>query len=205
MRTTWPAILIAALVVLLTTGCASVSVNQDHPELEKDPNQPAAAVYFIRTSPVKNKGVADSPVRITYQGKDLVTLDEGTNTLLYLKPSTGMMRLHSRTLFIGQQSIKEVWRERNFRFITGKTYFIHVRQDNEEFRGVFYTPELVNLEEAKRLARDTRTKGLASSHPIAKLTSVEEPPPGSADAEPPALPEQLYHPEKYMQKKNPFK
>jgi hypothetical protein len=200
----------AVCVVFSLAACAKVNIK--HPQVmagELKPEQKAqlAAVYFIRPTAYKTKGVANDAVRISFQGQTLLEQDEGNYTLLYIKPSKGTLKVHSKTMFADRRLPVEVWRAREYKFIAGKTYFVYVRQINEEFRGVFYEPTPVRLDEAKELIvpgkgrfGSTRASGLARSAPIDKLTEVDEPPASAVKGLAPALPENIYKQEKYLRK-----
>jgi len=186
--------------LLLASGCATV--NTRHPALAEEAGPKVASVYFIRPQPLFSDDFADAPVTIEFQGKKLLKLSERTYTLVYLKPSRGELKIYNNTYFTNRPSSQRVWKEREYRFVAGRTYFIHVKQLNEEFRGIFYEPELVGLEEAKKLARHLYRIGpAANAHPIAKLTAVAAPPQSATRKEEPTLPENLYKPGSYMLKK----
>lgn len=193
-----PVILAALLMVLFLPGCASV--NEKHAFIENTAEAPAANVYFIRPRPYKNKGFANKPIRIVYQKQDLLELDEGSYTLLRIKPSDGELRVYSWTRFTNMDKPQEVWRQRVFKFFPDTTYFIYLKQVNEEFRGIFYVPELVGLEEAKQLIEEARASGAARKAPIDELKEVKAPPSSAEKSLPPALPENIYQSEKYLHK-----
>ena len=198
-----------ALIVGSWLLVACASVNEKHPQLmmgklTKEQKSQTARVYFIRPKLYKSKGVSDKAVRISFQNKILLSQDEGNYSLLYIKPSKGLVKIHSETMFTDQSAPVEVWREREYKFIVGKTYFIHVQQINEEFRGVFYEPQPVSLREAKQLIQaggsfvgNTLATGAARSAPIDKLTEVDVPPASAVKGLSPALPEDIYKQEKY--------
>ncbi len=197
-------------VVLLLTACAMV--NSKHPSvvsdnLTEESKAQLAAVYFIRPKLYKSKGLSDGEVRVEFQGKTLLTQSEGTYTLVYLKPSRGTVKVHSKTLYADQRAAIDVWRSRAYKFIAGKTYFIHVRQIDEEFRGIFYEPQPVDLLEAKRLIvpglgrfGNTSPSGAARSMPIDKLTEVNAPPASAVKNLPPTMPEDLFRQKKPLPK-----
>ncbi len=194
--------------MLLLAACASI--NKDHPQLmsgdiKAQTKAQLATVYFIRPKAYKSKGVSDGPVRIAFQGQTLLTQDEGSYALLYIKPSKGSLKVYSRTMFTNQRAPVDVWRVREYKFIAGKTYFVYVRQIDEEYRGVFYEPQPVNLREAKQLIVPgkgrlgaTRATGAARSALIKDLTEVNVPPASAVKGLPPALPENIYKQEKYL-------
>jgi hypothetical protein len=194
------------LVVLVTAGCATV--NTRHPEvltnaeLKETPDAKYATVYFIRPWLFKSKGAADKPVRVEYQDKLLLKIDEGSYTLLRIKPGKGDVKTFSFTRFINQSEPIEVWRVRRYKFIAGKTYLILLHRIDEEFRGVFYEPEPITLKQAKVLLERERIRssGAARRAPIDKLTDIKPPPTSAAQPLPPALPEQIYKQEKYLRK-----
>jgi hypothetical protein len=191
--------LLAMSTVLWLAACASV--NQQHPEVETLAEAPAANVYFIRPKPLKTKGYADKPVRVDFQGQPLVTLDEGAYTLLRIKPSDGLVKVNSMTTFANQAQPIDVWRERRYKFLPGRTYFIFLKQLNEEFRGIYYEPEPVDWEMAKQLIETARASGAARNAPIEDLTEVVAPPNSTVDKLAPALPENIYKSEQYLRSK----
>ena len=200
------------VLVLSLTSCATARVYKGHPQLVKEKvtaekKAEVATVYFIRPTAYKSKGVSNDTVRIEFQGQTLLKQDEGAYTLLYLKPSKGILKVHSKTLFTDKRDPVDVWRSREYKFIVGKTYFIHIRQINEEFRGVFYEPEPISLREAKELITigkgrfsSTRASGLASNAPIDKILEVNVPPASAIKGLAPSLPENIYKQENYLRK-----
>jgi uncharacterized protein YceK len=189
-------VLFGAAIAL--SGCASV--NKKHAYIEEAPDAPAATVYFIRPKMEKTKGVADKDIRILYKKQELLDMDEGSYALARIKPSSGELRIYSWTYFTNNIKPREVWRSREFKFIPDRTYFIYLKQDNEEFRGIFYVPELVSLQEAKALVKRARASGAARKAPIDELTKVNMPPSSATKPLPPALPENIYKHEKYLHK-----
>lgn len=202
----WCTGLLLLAVLVITTGCATV--NTQHPQiltdaaLEETPDAKYATVYFIRPWLFKSKGVADKPVRVEYQGKLLLKIDEGSYALMRIKPSKGDVKTFSLTRFINDPEPIEVWRVRRYKFIAGKTYLIQLHRIDEEFRGVFYEPEPITLKQAKTLLERERIRpsGAARRAPIDELTDITPPPTSAAQPLPPALPEQIYKQEEYLRK-----
>jgi hypothetical protein len=206
----WIKVCVIAVSIALLMACATV--NNKHPdvvsgEITAESKKQLATVYFIRPRAYKSKGVADNAVRIEFQGQTLLTQDEGAYTLLYIKPSKGALKIHSKTVYADQRIPIDVWRERVYKFIAGRTYFIYVRQIDEEFRGVFYEPQLVDLQEAKQLIvpgsghfSSTRASGAARNAPIDELTEADMPPASAVKELTPAMPENLYKQGKNLRK-----
>lgn len=189
------------LVPILLAGCTSIY--EKHPmlvtqKIKKGDNTSFASVYFIRPKPFKPKGVADKPITVEYQDKPILSIDEGSYTLLRIKPSTGMIKVDSETMFTNKLEPIKVWRARQYRFIEGKTYFIYLKRVNEEFRGIFYEPQPVKFEKAKALVEKTFASGEARSYPIDELANISEPPESAFEKQAPALPENIYKPEPYL-------
>lgn len=189
------------IIIFLFSGCASV--NKEHPmavskEIKAGDPENFSYAYFIRPKPYKPKGIADEPVRVEYQGKTLLSIDEGSYTLLRIKPSKGQLKVFNKTKFINNPHPVEVWRAREYKFIEGKTYFIYLRRIDEEFRGIFYEPEPVKFEKAKILIDKTRASGEARNKPIENLKGISEPPDSAVNTLSPALPENIYKRERYL-------
>jgi hypothetical protein len=188
------------LLASLLSGC-SASLYRDHPEVSFDPDTATAAVYFIRPAPVKTKGIADNPIEVSYKGKKLMKIPEGTYTMVKIKPGSGEVTTHSRTRFINKNRYDaiDVTRSRKYTFVAGRTYFIHLKRIDEEFRGIFYDPQPVDLMTAKQLADQLHVSGPADEAPIAQLEIVPDiPKPGELE---PAYPEDLYPGSPYKLKK----
>ena len=156
-------------VVLVTSGCGSTSVNKKHILVETDSEKPSANVYFIRPFTYRERGIADNPVKIELNRKELITLGKGEYTLVHIKPVDATITTRSFTMFTNKLMPVEMTRRANMNFESGQTYFIHIRQVNEEFRGVYYLPELIGLETAKRITAELRATGGARGAKIKNL------------------------------------
>ena len=193
--------LLFLIIPALISSCASV--NKQHPMLVTDDikkGEPAnfANVYFIRPKPFKPKGVVDKTITIEYQDIPILNIDEGSYTLLRIKPSAGMIKVDSETKFTNKIVPIKVWRARHYKFIEGKTYFIYLKRVNEEFRGIFYEPQPVKFEKAKALTEKTFASGEARSFPIDELVNISEPPDSAFEKQAPALPENIYKTEPFL-------
>ncbi len=93
---------LSLIIICLIPGCSTI--NNKHPMVvskEMKPGDPKdfAYVYFIRPKPYKAKGVADDTIRIEFQENILLTIDEGSYTLLRIKPSKGQLKVFNETKF----------------------------------------------------------------------------------------------------------
>jgi hypothetical protein len=171
MQNTYKKISTAFIIGLffVITGCGSTSVNDDHILVESEDGNPAANVYFIRPFTYRERGISDNPVKIELNRKELITLGKGEYTLVHIKPVDATITTRSFTMHTNKLMPVEISRSANMHFEHGQTYFIHIRQVNEEFRGVYYLPELIGLETAKRMTAELRADGAARSAEIEDL------------------------------------
>lgn len=174
---------------VLLSGCGT-KLYRDNPQLQTQSAEEAANVYFIRPRPVKPKPVADNAVTVDYQGKPLLKINEGTYILAKLQPGKGEITTHSITRFTNRPNPIKVSRSRLYTFLAGRTYFIHLKRVDEEFRGIYYDPEPVDLETAKSLSENLGKRGLARSEPIGDIEEV--PPIPKASPLEPLYPEEVY-------------
>jgi hypothetical protein len=193
--------LLFPVFIIVLVSCSSAKTVKNSFIDNDSEDQYVAKVYFIRTMPVKYKGVADSRITVDINGEPLLKIDEGAYTLLKIKPAKASITTHSRTLFTTKYEPIKVTRTREYNFIAGKTYFINLERVNEEFRGIFYDPSPVTLDVAKKLTERLRAVGNARSEPIDEILKVADiPTPSKLD---PALPENLYPGKPYLIKGNP--
>jgi hypothetical protein len=182
-------------ITLLLSGCGT-TLYSGNPALQAASDADTVNVYFIRPRPVKYKGVADKPIIVDYAGKPLIKITEGTYTLVKLQPGKGEVTTHSKTLFTNQRQPIEVSRSRMYTFLGARTYFIHLKRVNEEFRGITYDPEPVNLATAKVLSEKLRKWGAAKRKPIENIEEV--PPTPKASPLEPVYPENVYPGSPYL-------
>lgn len=187
------------LVLFLLTACGGKFYTNNSALQGITPETPVATVYFIRPALLKPKGFADREITVDYLGEPLLTIEQGYYALFKIKPGKGEVVTHSLTKFTSQLEPIKVSRKRTYNFIAGKTYFIYLKQLNEEFRGVFYDPMPVSLEQAKRLIVDARPTGAARDAHIEDIESVPDVPAPSKIE--PAFPEKLYPQQPYLLKK----
>ncbi|MBI3774628.1 MAG: hypothetical protein HY273_03585 [Gammaproteobacteria bacterium] len=150
-------------------GCAT-TINKEHPMIVTQPDVAAANVYFIRPMTYRERGIADNPVVIELNGMEMLKLGKGEYTLLRVRPEKALLKTRNWTAFTNKDEYVEMTRELRLELAAGKTYFIHIRQVNEEFRGVYYVPMLVDLKTAKELILDSGPTLGGRSAPIDALS-----------------------------------
>lgn len=158
---------IAVLAVWLA-GCAT-EIRTTHPLYEPHADVAAANVYFIRPFTYRERGVADNPVKIEVNKELLLELGKGEYTLVRLKPGPATITTRNLTMFTNKAEPVEMTRSIDTELVAGKTYFLHIEQVNEEFRGVYYLIRAVDLATAKGLVNYLRVVGPARDAPIGKL------------------------------------
>lgn len=189
------------LVIFILAACATAKVNNNSFLAPEAQDQHVAKVYFLRSKPVKFKGVADAKLLVDINGAPLITIDEGAYALVKLKPVKARITTHSKTKFTTKYEPINVTRTREYNFIAGKTYFINLDRVNEEFRGIYYDPAPISLDKARQIAESLRAVGDAKKEPIKYLRNVSEAP--KASSLKPALPEELYPGKPYLIKGTP--
>lgn len=167
--TTFSVFLISAWLFTALTGCAT-SINKTHPMIVTQPDIAAAQVYFIRPLTYRERGIADNPVTIEFNGTELLKIGKGEYTLLRIRPEKVLLKTRNLSPFTNLNEYVEMTRELRLELAPGKTYFIHIQQVNEEFRGIYYLPLLVDLTTAKTLIIDSRPTDAARRAPLDTLT-----------------------------------
>jgi len=193
--------------VLEISGCGGIKVAKNNSFLVADDGTtPAARVYFIRPRLLKPKGYADKEISVSLDGQKFLEIEAGSYTLLYLKPGQVRIATHSMTAFTNRVKPINVSRYRDYVFKANLTYFVYLKQLNEEFRGIFYDPYPATLTEVRNLLDPLTAFGEAQRYPIESVTrdqlaDVDD----EASKLPPAFPEDLYPQEKYLLHPSPFK
>lgn len=163
------AFLLYTCVLAILAGCET-TINKDNPLIVTQPEVAAANVYFIRPMTYRERGMADNPVKIEFNGLEMLKIGKGDYTLLRVRPEKVVLKTRNLTHFTNKNEYVEMTRELPLELVPGKTYFIHIRQVNEEFRGVYYVPMLVDLKAAKELIIDARPTDAARSARIDALS-----------------------------------
>lgn len=154
---------------LVLSSCAATSINKNHDLYVTDPDLAAANLYFIRPFTYRDRGLADNPVHIEINGKELLSLGKGEYTFIRVKPVKVSLITRSLTQFTNGIDPIEITRTSEIELLPGQTYYLHVRQVNEEFRGVYYLVEQVDLQQAKQLAEGLRSTNVPGSLSLDKL------------------------------------
>ncbi len=161
--------LLALLALFLLTACGTTSINTKNELLVRDPDLAAAQVYFIRPFTYRERGYADNPVHIEINGKPLLDMAKGEYTLVRLKPEKIRLTTRSLSDFTNKLEPVEMTRSSEITLQPDQAYFLHVKQVNEEFRGVYYVIENVSLQTAKSLIENLHSVGVPGKLAIDNL------------------------------------
>ncbi len=157
------------LYLICTAACTTTQIVDSHPLFIKSSNESYANVYILRPDTQRTRGIADSPITIELDKIKISELARGEYILIKIKPASTDFIVRSLTYLTGKTMPETVWRARRFTFNANKTYFVVPRFQQQEWRGIYFIPELISLEEASRLAIDLKPAGqLAKKEPIKK-------------------------------------
>jgi len=162
----WAPILFAWVTTL--TGCAQSIILEKHGLYPAANDTAYAQVYLLRPQAQRSRGVADNPVNVEMGREKLTELAQGEYVLVHIKPGETDVVARNLTYITAKPMPIEVWRARHFDFEAGHVYYILMRQDYEEFRGIYFVPEALDELQARQLAGQMSAVGaLAKKHPIA--------------------------------------
>lgn len=157
------------LAYLLLSACGSTSMHKSHPLYVTDKDVAAANIWFIRPFTYRERGLADNPVHITVNQEPLLELGKGEYTFARLRAGKLSITTTNLSQFTNKQDPVTMTRTVEITVEPGKNYYLHIRQVNEEFRGVYYLTEPVDLQTAKQLADDLATSGVPGDFKLHKL------------------------------------
>lgn len=167
MITTIKKVVLVVCCAALGACATTTEIVDTHPLFPESAEQPVARVYFIRPEDQRSRGVADAPLKVELNEVPALSLSSGEYALLRLKPGPIDIVVRNLTYMTAQANPMEVWRARRYNFEPGKIYYVLMKQDHMEFRGIYFVPELVEAAEAARAAEHTHPAGeLAEQNPI---------------------------------------
>lgn len=155
----WRTLLIWAMVSGMLGGvasCAMTRVDGKHPLLQAPGTAGSARVYFLRRPTERNMGFADNPVTVDMNEAKLIELAKGEYTAVSLVPRDYQLVLRNLTEVGPDWRPKELLKRYRFDFQEGRTYFVAISAVDGEFRGVFFDAQLIDLSEARQVARRLR-------------------------------------------------
>ena len=156
-----------ALGLLMTlAGCATSQLKPDHP-LYASADAPSASVYFLRPELQRTHGIADSALNIELEKAIMLKLSPGEYVRADIKPIQTTVTIHSLSYLTTHPVPERVKRERQIDFEAGKTYYLLASFHEEEFRGLYFVPTLIDEAQARVLAKHMTPAGtLAQQYPL---------------------------------------
>jgi len=149
------------------SACTTTRIAQTHPTFAAAGDKDTALIYFIRPNEQRTRGVADTDLEIELNQIKALDLSSGEYAAVRIKPIETDVIIRSLTYLTAQPMPVKVWRARHFTFEAGKTYFIHTRFEEQEWRGSYFYPDGVDANKAKMLANRLKPAGaLAESMQI---------------------------------------
>ena len=167
--------LLILLISLGLVGCTSWSwngtrVNGDNRLISAAGEPLFSTVYFLRPRTERAMGFSDDALTVSLDGSELLTIEKGDYTLVYMRPRVRTtMTLENLTEVGPFWKTKKMDKDYQFGFAAGETYFIVLEPVDGEFRGVYFTARNVDLFTAKQLAQNLRPAGAARKAPISSL------------------------------------
>ena len=148
-------------------ACTTTRIAQSNPTFATAGEKDSALVYFIRPNEQRTRGVADTDLEIELSEVKALDLSSGEYAAVRIKPIETDVIIRSLTYLTAQPMPVKVWRARHYTFEAGKTYYIHTRFEEQEWRGSYFYPDSVALDKAKTLAYRLKPAGqLAEAMPI---------------------------------------
>lgn len=155
----WQTLLMWAIISGMlgsVASCAMTRVEGKHPLLQASGVAGSARVYFLRRPTERNMGFADNPVTVDMNEAKLMDLAKGEYTAVSLVPRDYQLVLRNLTEVGPDWRPKELLKRYRFDFQEGRTYFVAITAVDGEFRGVFFDAQLIDLSEARQVARRLR-------------------------------------------------
>ncbi|HFE39384.1 MAG TPA: hypothetical protein ENK06_13385 [Gammaproteobacteria bacterium] len=158
-------------MVLLFSACTTSVIMRDNPQFAKPASKQFATVYVMRPAQVRTRGIADNDLTVEFGEHQLaVLLSAGEYVAFKVRPGAMDIITRNETYLTGKPDPVSVWRARNFTFEAGKTYFIEAKLIQEEFRGIYFVAQEVDLKTAKSYIKSMKPAGdLAKARPISAL------------------------------------
>lgn len=166
---TLPAGLLLACLLVLLSACGSTSRNKSNSLYITDQDVAAAQVWFIRPFTYRERGLADNPVKISINSEPLLELGKGEYTFVRLRAGKHTITTSNLSQFTNKLDPVEMTRTVEINMQPEQQYFLHVRQVNEEFRGVYYVIERLDLEAAKALVEGVAATGVPGKYKLNKM------------------------------------
>ncbi len=155
---TWWFTGLISISAIFSSACTTTQIVEQH-ELFVPATQEHATIYFMRPTLQRTRGVADNDLSIDLDKKLALTLSIGEYAAILVKPKIINITFRNLSYLTSDVMPKEVTRSKLFTFEVNKTYFILADFQQEEFRGIYFKPIVLDQEKALSLIKSLRPAG----------------------------------------------
>lgn len=168
----WIVVVAVSVCLLLLSGCTTSVIMKSNPSFAESTSKDYAYVYMIRPLPIRTRGIADNDVEVEFGADQLaVQLSAGEYAAFKVKPGDLNIIIRSTTYLTTDPVPVEVYRADNFKIEAGRKYFIQAKFIQEEFRGMYFKPVMIDLKMAKDMLIRLKPAGdIAKQRPIESLS-----------------------------------
>lgn len=158
------------LALLVLTGCSGTRVlSSAEPVLQNNTALPYSTVYILRETSNMYLGPANGPVKVEFNGHDVLSINEGDYTMVRVKPGETLVVVKNMSMYGSDLHPREMTGSTTFNFGVGQTNFIRLKVYNGEFRGVYFTPERIEFNRARVLVQQLRDVAVPAKARIDRL------------------------------------
>ncbi len=154
--------------IIFLLGCTTTQIVEQH-ALFVPATQKHSTLYFIRPTLQRTRGVADNDINIELDNKLALTLSLGEYAAVNIKPQKINVTLTNLSYITAHVMPDEVKRSKRFDFAAGETYFILTDFRQEEFRGVYFKPVILEREKALSMIKTLKPAGKIARNNADKL------------------------------------
>ena len=172
INTKWIAVIAISISLLFINGCTTSVIMKSNPTFAEPTSKDYAYIYMIRPMPIRTRGIADNDVKVEFGADQLaVLLSAGEYAAFKVKPGDLNIIIRSTTYLTTDPVPVEVFRADNFNIEAGRKYFIQTKFIQEEFRGMYFKPVMIDLKTAKDMLIRLKPAGdLAKQRPLENLS-----------------------------------
>ncbi len=159
------------IALFLLNACTTSVVMPTNPLYAKDDGSGYATVYVMRPTLQRTRGIADNDLTVEFGEKQLVALlSAGEYVAFKVRPGPVDVITRNEAYLTSKPEPETVWRSRNFIFNANQTYFIEAKFTQEEFRGIYFIAQAIDISKAKSFLNRIKPAGeLAKAQPISAL------------------------------------
>jgi len=159
---------LVCISAMLLSACATTQIVEQH-KLFVPASEQHATVYFIRPTLQRTRGVADNDLTIELDDELALKLAIGEYAALDIKPKRINVTFKNLSYLTAHVMPEEVKRSKRIIFEPNKTYFILAEFRQEEFRGLYFKPVILEKEKAISLIKTLKPAGKIAQNNVKNL------------------------------------